>query len=64
MATVNGARALGLAGKTGELSRNAFADLIALPCPKNPKDVHTAVIHHNGRVAASMIDGRWAIPLE
>ena len=31
MATVNGARALGLAGQIGELSKNAFADLIAIP---------------------------------
>ena len=31
MATVNGARALGLAGEAGELSKNAFADLIAVP---------------------------------
>src|SRR5205823_1196808 len=31
MATINGAGALGLAGKIGELSENAFADLIAIP---------------------------------
>ena len=31
MATVNGARALGLAGQAGELSKNAFADVIAVP---------------------------------
>ena len=31
MATVNGAKALGLAGQIGELSENAFADLIAIP---------------------------------
>jgi cytosine/adenosine deaminase-related metal-dependent hydrolase len=61
MATVNGARALGLAGKLGEISPNAFADLIALPCPKNSKHIHDAVVHHEGGVAASVIGGRWAI---
>ena len=62
MATVNGARALGLAGKIGELSKNTFADLIALPCPKKTKDIHAAVVHHKGSVIASLIDGHWAIP--
>ena len=31
LATLNGARALGMPGQIGELSENAFADLIALP---------------------------------
>ena len=62
MATVNGARALGLAGKIGELKKNSFADLIALPCPEKLKDIHAAVLAHTGPVAASMIEGRWVIP--
>jgi cytosine/adenosine deaminase-related metal-dependent hydrolase len=62
MATLNGARALGLAGKIGELSPNAFADLIALPCPEKLKSIHDSVVHHQGSVVASMIGGRWAIP--
>ena len=62
MATVNGARALGLARKVGELSKNAFADLIALPCPRKISKAYEAVLEHSGNVAASMIEGRWAIP--
>jgi cytosine/adenosine deaminase-related metal-dependent hydrolase len=62
MATVNGARALGLSGKAGELSKNAFADLIVLPCPNKFKNLHEAVIHHDGAVTANMIEGCWALP--
>jgi aminodeoxyfutalosine deaminase len=62
MATVNGARALGLAGKIGELSKNAFADLIALPFAGKISDVHEAIIQRPGNVSASIIGGRWAIP--
>ncbi len=61
MATVNGARALGLAGKIGALSKNSLADLITLPCPAKAKDIHEAVVAHTGNVSASMIEGRWAI---
>jgi cytosine/adenosine deaminase-related metal-dependent hydrolase len=61
MATVAGARALGLAGKIGELSPNACADLIAVPAVKNADPIE-AVLAHAGPVCASMIDGRWAIP--
>lgn len=62
MATINGARALGVSGKIGQLAKNHFADLIALPCPTKVKDIHEAVIRHTGNVSASMIEGRWIIP--
>ena len=64
MATLNGARALGLAGKIGELSTYAFADLIALPFAGNISDVFEAVLNFHGRVPASMIGGQWAIAPE
>jgi aminodeoxyfutalosine deaminase len=62
MATVNGARALGLAGKIGELSKNAGADLIAVPFAGKIAGVYEALLQHSGSVSASMIDGQWAIP--
>jgi len=62
MATLNGARALGHSGRIGELAPGALADLIALPFDGKPADLYHAVLHHHGQVAASMIDGRWAIP--
>jgi cytosine/adenosine deaminase-related metal-dependent hydrolase len=62
MATVNGARALGLAGKIGELRPHSFADLIALPFNGKPAAALNAVLQHPGPVAASMIEGRWIIP--
>jgi cytosine/adenosine deaminase-related metal-dependent hydrolase len=61
LATVNGARALGRAGQIGELSENALADLIAVPFAGKFTDIHEAVLHHVGRVSASMIGGRWAM---
>jgi cytosine/adenosine deaminase-related metal-dependent hydrolase len=62
MATVNGARALGLAGQIGELSENASADVVAIPCDMNPADIYETVLAHTGNVQVSMIEGRWAIP--
>ena len=64
MATVNGARALGLAGRIGELSRKAFADLIAIPFEGKSSDVVDATINFSGHVRASMIGGQWAIAPE
>jgi aminodeoxyfutalosine deaminase len=62
MATVNGARALGLTGKIGELCQNAFADLIAVPYTGKTADAYETLINQTGSVCASMIAGNWAIP--
>lgn len=61
LATLNGAQALGLNGKIGALTKGAFADLIALPGREKLADVPEAVLHHRGEVAASMINGTWAM---
>ncbi len=62
MATVNSARALGLAGKIGELSAGACADLIALPFTGKFAGIQDTVLEHMGNVSASLIEGRWVIP--
>jgi len=61
MATINAARALNMTGQTGEISKGAFADIIALPCREKLADIYEAILHHRGEVTASMIAGRWAI---
>jgi aminodeoxyfutalosine deaminase len=61
MATVNGARALGMSRQIGDLAAGAFADLVTLPFTGKRADIYDAVLHHGGDVAASMIDGQWAI---
>ena len=62
MATVNGARALGINGQVGELSQKALADVIALPFTGASKDVYEAVLHLPGEVVACMVNGQWARP--
>lgn len=61
MATVNGAQALGLKGKAGEICEGAYADLIALDYTGNSKDAYDAVANNWRYVKASMIHGQWAI---
>ena len=63
MATLNGARALGMGGQIGELAKGSLADLVALPFVTKTADIYDGVLHHKGDVAASMIDGRWVIAL-
>jgi cytosine/adenosine deaminase-related metal-dependent hydrolase len=62
MATLNGARALGSRSRIGELSEKAFADLIAIPFAGKANESYHAILEHRGEVAASMINGRWAVP--
>lgn len=61
LATVNAARALGLAGRVGELRPGAWADLIAVPFAGPAAAVAEAVTQHRGEVAASLIGGDWAL---
>jgi cytosine/adenosine deaminase-related metal-dependent hydrolase len=61
MVTLSGARALGMGGQIGELAEGAFADLIVLPFAGKLADIYDAVLDHPGDVAASMIDGQWAL---
>ena len=51
-----------MTGQLGELTENAFADLIALPCRGEPGDLFEAIVQHQGPVTASMISGTWALP--
>jgi len=61
MATVNGARALGMAGDIGELSKSAYADLIAIPYKGKTSGAAEAVVNHSGDVEVSLINGQWVI---
>jgi cytosine/adenosine deaminase-related metal-dependent hydrolase len=61
MATVNGAKALGMAGRIGELSKNAFADLIAIPFSGKCSDAFEATVNFHDHIHVSMIGGKWAI---
>ena len=61
MVTTNAARALGLQGQVGEISPQAWADLIAIPFTVKRTDVYEAVLNHRGKVAACMVKGQWAI---
>lgn len=62
MATVNGAAALGLGGRAGEIAPGTPADLIAVPCTEPQETAEQNILQHRGQVAASMIGGRWVIP--
>lgn len=64
MATLSGARALGLPGEIGELTESAFADGVAIPFVGKLADVYEAVVHHSENVPAAMIAGQWAVKPE
>jgi len=59
LATLNGARALGFAGRAGEITPGAWADLIAIPSSVGLGEVAAALVHNRQPVAAVMIGGEW-----
>lgn len=60
MATVHGARAIGLAPGAGTLSEGAPADLCAIPDSVPSSDVLEGVVVHHGKVLGTWIDGARA----
>ena len=62
MATVNGAKALGLAGQIGCIAPGASADFVTLPFPGPQRHVYERIIHSPAEVDAVMIRGRWIHP--
>ncbi len=61
LATISGAKALGLEGQIGAIARNFSADLISIPFKGRMQDACDAAVHYRGDVAASMIAGDWVI---
>jgi len=64
MATANAATALGFGRLIGRLAAGSFADFIAIPFAGKPSESYNAVLHHRGPVAASVIGGQWAVPVQ
>ena len=60
MATLNGARALGL--NAGKIAPGALADLIAFPHDATMRDIHAAVIANREPIGWMMIDGQVLSP--
>ena len=58
MVTCKAAAAIGMAGKLGELSPGAEADLIAIPFAGSVKDVPEALVHHNAAVDWVLLAGQ------
>lgn len=57
MATVNPARAIGMAGRLGEIRPGALADLIALPFSGSMKSVYETILDYRNPVRWMMVNG-------
>ena len=60
MATLNGARALGM--NAGKIAPGALADLIALPAAGSVRDIHADILANREPVAWMMLDGKILHP--
>lgn len=58
MATLNPAKAIGQAGRIGEIRVNAEADLIAIPCSSHVRNLPEVIVNHPGLVDWMMVGGR------
>ncbi|MCX8155825.1 MAG: amidohydrolase family protein [Verrucomicrobiae bacterium] len=59
MATLHGARAIGLQNRLGELKPGAYADLVALPAPARLPCPFEYVVQAAPKPLGVMIDGKW-----
>jgi cytosine/adenosine deaminase-related metal-dependent hydrolase len=62
MATINSSRALGLGKRVGQIAPSAFADLCVIPASGSAADAYESILAHSGKVAATMVNGHWAVP--
>lgn len=58
MATMNGARGLGMASEVGEISPGAFADLVCIPYSDKTSRIYDGILEQKGAVERSMIGGK------
>ena len=62
MVTTVAARALGWAGKVGEIATGAWADLMVVPFAGATDEAPAALVEHEGEVERVMVDGEWHWP--
>ncbi|MBT5846277.1 MAG: amidohydrolase family protein [Verrucomicrobiales bacterium] len=62
--TVNPARAMGMAGQVGELTVDAFADLMTLPFAGPIEFAMEAIVNHTGPAQRVMLYGKWEVSCE
>ena len=58
MATCNGAKAIGLDHRFGQLREEMLANFSVIPFPKRLSNVEEAIIAHKGSVSGLFIDGK------
>ncbi|MGC8744867.1 MAG: amidohydrolase family protein [Verrucomicrobiia bacterium] len=57
MATINGAKAVNMSGRIGELASGAKADLIGIPFEERVENVYETIVNFSGNILFSLIDG-------
>lgn len=60
LVTVNAARALGMEGKVGQISPEAFADVITLQYDGRSSELYEWMCHERPTVSSLMLDGHWS----